>query len=61
MDNIISYAIKLYKDSIIRKLVTDINDDTFIALDIRKMGAETILEKLEEFNEIIPIPLDVVD
>lgn len=55
--DIMSYAIKLYKDGMTKR-GQNVQPDAYDAPDIFERGQQVLLQKLADFNEVIPEPVD---
>ncbi|KAK7752206.1 hypothetical protein SLS62_005740 [Diatrype stigma] len=58
--DIMSYACKLYKDGV-TQVGQNIHNDAYDAPDIFERGQQLLLQKLADFNDAIPEPVDAAD
>ena len=58
--DVIAYAIKLYNDGMTRRH-TAVRPNAWDVPDLYERGQKTLLEKLSDFNEVVPEPKDASD
>ncbi|KAK3360956.1 hypothetical protein B0T24DRAFT_586027 [Lasiosphaeria ovina] len=58
--DVISYACKLYKDGMTKRNKSP-SPDAYDAPDLYDRGQKVILEKLDDFNDVVPEPKDAAD
>lgn len=56
--DILSYACKVYQDSMAQRKQRSEDEEFFDFEDILERGQDVLLEKLSEWNNVVPVPRD---